>query len=117
MTIFFTSNSVSAFLWGFFTGHHPYGAEVHKYSQLRSGDSCKLTDPPTCTAINISTVEWGLHGNHTYYVTIKAENVAGLATYGVSEAYVHNIQLPAEGIVLDTEVSLENFCLNYNQNL
>ncbi|XP_078322971.1 uncharacterized protein LOC111122905 [Crassostrea virginica] len=84
-------------------GHHPYGAEVHKYSELRSGDSCKLTDPPTCTAINISIVEWGLHGNHTYYVTIKAENVAGLATYGVSEAYVHNVQLPAEGIVHDTE--------------
>lgn len=49
-------------------------------------------------------VEWGLHGNHTYYVTIKAENVAGLTTYGVSKPYVHNVQLPAKGIVMDTNV-------------
>lgn len=87
-----------------FLGHHPKGEEVHGYTQLRSGDACKQTQPPTCTAINISMVEWGIHGNHTYYVTIKAENVAGLTTYGVSEPYVHNVQLPAKGIVMDTNV-------------
>ena len=90
----------------FFTGHQPYGAEVHSYTHLKSGIACKLTKPPSCTDIDISTIEWGFHGNHTYYVTIKAENVAGLTTYGVSEPYVHNVQLPAEGIVMDTSVCL-----------
>lgn len=87
-----------------FAGHHPRGAEVHKYTKLKKGDVCKLTVPPICTAINISTAEWGIHGNHTYYVTIKAENVAGLTTYGVSEPYIHNVQLPSRGVVMDTAV-------------
>lgn len=89
-----------------FTGHQPYGSEVHSYTHLKSGFACKLTKPPSCTDIDISTIEWGFHGNHTYYVTIKAENVAGLTTYGVSEPYVHNVQLPAEGIVMDVPVCL-----------
>lgn len=69
-----------------------------------AGASCSITEPPTCTAIPIPDTEWGLHGNHTYYVTVKAENAAGLITYGVSDPYVHNVQLPSTGIVMDVAV-------------
>ena len=52
----------------------------------------------------MSDTKWGIHGNHTYYVTVKAENAAGLTTYGVSDPYVHNVQLPSKGIVMDVLV-------------
>nr|XP_034332757.1 uncharacterized protein LOC105327902 isoform X2 [Crassostrea gigas] len=89
-------------------GHSPRGTQVQKYSEIMAGASCSITEPPTCTAIPISDTEWGLHGNHTYYVTVKAENAAGLLTYGVSDPYVHNVQLPSTGIVMDVANSLEN---------
>lgn len=69
-----------------------------------AGASCSITEPPTCTTIPISDTEWGLHGNHTYYVTVKAENAAGLISYGVSDPYIHNVQLPSTGIVMDVPV-------------
>ena len=52
----------------------------------------------------MSDTKWGIHGNHTYYVTVKAENAAGLTTYGVSDPYIHNVQLPSKGIVMDVPV-------------
>ena len=52
----------------------------------------------------MSDTKWGIHGNHTYYVTVKAENAAGLTTYIVSDPYVHNVQLPSKGIVMDVVV-------------
>ncbi|XP_062616047.1 uncharacterized protein LOC134277752 [Saccostrea cucullata] len=85
----------------FAVGHQPRSSAVQKYLPLNSGGPCNITVPPTCTFINISTTDWGFHGNHTYFITVKAENVAGLTTYGVSEPYLHNVQLPSKGIVMD----------------
>ncbi|XP_061193435.1 uncharacterized protein LOC133201664 [Saccostrea echinata] len=92
----------------FALGHTPRGTQVQKYSPLMAGAGCMLTEPPTCTAIPLSDTEWKLHGNHTYYVTIKAENAAGLTTFGVSEPYIHNVQLPSTGIVIDIAVLRRN---------
>ncbi|XP_061176007.1 uncharacterized protein LOC133184958 [Saccostrea echinata] len=83
-------------------GHTIKGTQVKRYSRLSAGVNCTVSEPPTCTAIPINATEWRLHGNHTYYVTIKAENAAGLTTFGVSEPYIHNVQLPSTGIVMDT---------------
>ncbi|XP_078321865.1 uncharacterized protein LOC111103999 isoform X3 [Crassostrea virginica] len=89
-------------------GHTPRGSKVQGYSPLQTGASCGLTKPPTCTVISMSDTKWGIHGNHTYYVTVKAENAAGLTTYGVSDPYVHNVQLPSKGIVMDVLDDLKN---------
>lgn len=61
--------------------------------------------PPTCTAIGVSDTEWRIHGHHTYYVTVKAENSAGLTSYAVSDPYIHDVQTAARGIVLDIPTS------------
>lgn len=73
-------------------------------------------DPPTCTAIAISDTEWRLHGHQTYYVTIKAENSAGLSTFAVSEPYIHDVQLASEGLVFDIEATVSS-CHHFLKSL
>jgi hypothetical protein len=62
---------------------------------------CVRTIPPECTAIDLSSLEWTLHGNHDYYVTIKVTNLAGLTTTHTSVVYTHDVQPPSPGVVLD----------------
>nr|XP_034314147.1 uncharacterized protein LOC105348718 isoform X1 [Crassostrea gigas] len=92
----------------FAIGHSPGHTDVQSYTPLQSGGSCVVGDPPTCTAIAISDTEWRLHGHQTYYVTIKAENSAGLSTFAVSEPYIHDVQLASEGLVFDIEATTLN---------
>ncbi|KAK3100189.1 hypothetical protein FSP39_015958 [Pinctada imbricata] len=102
--------SISAFLdaqdsyplgMEFAIGHEQFGTDVNTFQPLRFEGSCSQTSPPTCTSIKINETDWRLHGHHTYYVTVKAENSAGLKTYGISTAYQHDVQLPSEGTVFD----------------
>ncbi|XP_055997828.1 uncharacterized protein LOC125647098 [Ostrea edulis] len=79
--------------------------DVQPYTPLQSGGTCVVGNPPTCTAIHISNTVWRLHGHQTYYVTIKADNSAGLTTYAVSDPYTHDVQLAAEGVVFDIYAS------------
>ncbi|XP_078334035.1 uncharacterized protein LOC111124258 [Crassostrea virginica] len=92
----------------FAIGHSSGQTDVQTYLPLRSGGSCVVGSPPTCTAIAVSDMKWRLHGHQTYYVTIKAENSAGLATFAVSEPYVHDVELASEGLVFD----IQAFSLN-----
>lgn len=62
---------------------------------------CVRTIPPDCTAIDLSSLEWTLHGNHDYYVTIKVTNLAGLTTTHTSVVYTYDVQPPYPGVVLD----------------
>ena len=62
---------------------------------------CVRTIPPECTAIDLSLLEWTLHGNQDYYVTIKVTNLAGLTTTHTSVVYTHDVQPPSPGVVLD----------------
>ncbi|KAK3101031.1 hypothetical protein FSP39_000383, partial [Pinctada imbricata] len=87
----------------FAIGHDPGSTDVHDYQDLQSVGPCSSTNPSTCTAIMVEDTDWFLHGHHTYYMTIKAENTAGLSTYGVSESYIHDVQLPAKGKVFDVD--------------
>ena len=90
-------------------GHSSGYTDVQTYIPLRSGGSCVVGSPPTCTAIAVSDTEWRLHGHQTYYVTIKAENSAGLSTLAVSEPYVYDVQLASEGLVFDIQASVSSF--------
>nr|XP_034301655.1 uncharacterized protein LOC105322112 [Crassostrea gigas] len=89
----------------FAIGHSPRGTQVQSYIPLRSGQTCVVGTPPTCTAMGVSDTEWRLHGHHTYYVTVKAENSAGLTSYAVSDPYIHDVQTAARGVVIDIPTS------------
>ncbi|XP_076085163.1 uncharacterized protein LOC143055975 isoform X1 [Mytilus galloprovincialis] len=54
-----------------------------------------------CTATNVSELDWKLLGHHTYYMTIKATNMAGLFVVKTSVPYSHDTVLPSKGIVID----------------
>ncbi|KAK3101903.1 hypothetical protein FSP39_007221, partial [Pinctada imbricata] len=85
----------------FAIGHDQGSTDVHSYQILQSVGPCTQATPPTCTAIKVEDTDWRLHGHHTYYITVKAENSAGLTTYGISSAYVHDVQLPTLGVVFE----------------
>lgn len=75
--------------------------DIQSFQNLQIGGPCKRTVPATCTALSVSHLKWSLHGHHDYYFTIKATNLAGLSVIQTSLRYTHDIQLPAEGIVMD----------------
>ena len=101
-----------------FTGHKEYGTENQNYKPLQAGATCTLSSPPTCTAVNISGLEWRIHGHHTYYISIKVTNTAGLVMIQTSSPYIHDVQPPAEGVVLDidTQVSETSYLLHLYQS-
>lgn len=70
---------------------------------LSAGGTCVDILTPTCTAVMVTSLNWSLHGNHKYYVSIKVTNTAGLVKIKSSGPYIHNVQLPAEGVVFDIE--------------
>ena len=55
----------------------------------------------SCAAFSLDSLEWYLHGDHEYYVSVRAQNGAGLSAIGISSVYRHIIQLPSMGVVLD----------------
>ena len=77
------------------------------WQPLSVGGACVMATPPTCTSIQTSGLDWQLHGLHTYYITVKVTNTAGLTTMVVSDPYIHDVQVPSHGVVIDisTEVS------------
>ena len=93
-----------------FSGHSAYGTEVQNYKPIQGGATCSITPSPTCTAVNITSLDWYIHGHHTYYFSIKVTNTAGLAEIQVSSPYIHDVQLPAEGVVLDIDTQVRNMC-------
>ncbi|KAL5006990.1 hypothetical protein ScPMuIL_015796 [Solemya velum] len=82
-------------------GHSSASSEVLAYRPLSAGRGCTLTSPPTCTAISTADLPWSLHGHHVYYVSVKVENLVGLSTVVTSRPYIHDIQLPSHGIIVD----------------
>lgn len=83
---------------------------------LSAGGTCTDIVTPTCTAAMVTTLDWSLHGNHKYYVSIKVTNTAGLVKIKSSGPYIHNVQLPAKGVVFDIEPNpVSFFCFIYGQ--
>ena len=84
-------------------GDTELGTQIQQYKPLSAGGTCTDITTPTCTAVNITTLDWYLHGNHQYYTAIKVINTAGLVTIESAGPYLHNVQLPAEGVVFDID--------------
>ncbi|CAC5386466.1 unnamed protein product [Mytilus coruscus] len=87
----------------FAVGHSAYGTDVQGFQPLQSGGNCTLTQPPSCTVVKVTNIDWFLHGHHTYYVSLKVTNTAGQTVIQSSGPYIHDVQLPAEGVVLDID--------------
>ncbi|XP_033753115.1 uncharacterized protein LOC117336612 [Pecten maximus] len=86
-------------------GHSRFATDIQGYKNLQEGPTCYLDRyPPTCTSTDISSLSWDLHGHHSYYVTIKVQNTAGLFSTVPSEPYVHDVMLPVPGSVFDISV-------------
>ena len=72
-------------------------------------------EPFACAAVPIVDLDWAVHADHEYYMSIKAKNTAGLDVVGVSMPYKHSVQLPSKGVVLDIDpesVSDETFSVS-----
>ncbi|XP_078578622.1 uncharacterized protein LOC144863374 [Branchiostoma floridae x Branchiostoma japonicum] len=85
-------------------GHHPGTTEVLDFSPLPADDRfCNVTSPPTCVSIPLLALAWHLHGQHTYYVSVRVENAAGLSTVVTSQPYVHVVGVPSRGVVMELD--------------
>lgn len=89
-------------------GHEKYSTDVQGFIPLKEGGGCLITSSPICTAVKIIDLDWYLHGHHTYYISIKVTNTAGLTAIQASSTYIHDVQLPAEGFVLDIDSQVQN---------
>ncbi|CAC5375033.1 unnamed protein product [Mytilus coruscus] len=85
----------------FALGHAAGGTDVVSYRPLQYNTKCIRTEPPDCTAIDTSSLDWSLRGHHDFYVTSKVTNLADLSTTQTSVVYTHDMQLPSAGIVYD----------------
>ena len=66
---------------------------------------CKGTSPPSCVVIATNTLAWDIHGTHTYFISIKVENVAGLTSVLASKPYIHVVAAPSGGVVMEIPIS------------
>ncbi|XP_033124572.1 uncharacterized protein LOC117122905, partial [Anneissia japonica] len=87
-------------------GHSPGTTELLPFEPINETAPCTTISNTSklCTAIWLYRLDWELHVNHAYFVSIKAINVAGLTTIGVSEPYYHTNALPTLGVVFDVSV-------------
>lgn len=85
----------------FIIGTSPKRTDIQSFKPLQDGGSCYQTINKTCTAVNITALNWYIHGHHSYFFLIKVENTAGLSSIRSSDEYIHDIQLPSGGVVFD----------------
>nr|XP_006820035.1 PREDICTED: uncharacterized protein LOC102804825 [Saccoglossus kowalevskii] len=85
-------------------GDTPYGTQLLDFTSIETFDSpiCDNTIQPSCVAIPVDSLDWDLHGDHIYYISIKVKNIGGLSVTGVSSPYKHVVGLPIVGVVWDT---------------
>ncbi|CAH1259274.1 ADGRL2 [Branchiostoma lanceolatum] len=103
-SVYDTSDQGRRYKFEYSVGHCPGTTEVLDFAPLSDGDRfCNITTPPTCVAIPVSALDWHLHGQHTYYVSIRVENSAGLSTLATSQPYVHVVGGPSSGVVLELD--------------
>ncbi|KAL3841826.1 hypothetical protein ACJMK2_019925 [Sinanodonta woodiana] len=100
---FIDSEDIFSMKFEFAVGENNRPTSILNYRPLSSGGDCTLTSSPTCTAISLSSLDWQLHGHHVYYVAIKVTNTAGEFTIGISSPYIHDVQLPSLGKVLEVD--------------
>ncbi|XP_038050780.1 uncharacterized protein LOC119723938 isoform X2 [Patiria miniata] len=82
-------------------GSTPGGAETLPFQEEKDYKIGPCSSRTSCAAFSLADLDWHLHGDHEYYVSVRAQNGAGLATVGTSSVYRHIVQLPSLGVVLD----------------
>ncbi|XP_038057739.1 uncharacterized protein LOC119729229 [Patiria miniata] len=82
-------------------GSSPGGTETLDFQKEKAYRIGPCLSRTSCAAFSLDDLDWHLHGDHEYYVSVRAQNGAGLATVGTSSVYRHIVQLPALGVVLD----------------
>eukprot|EP00058_Branchiostoma_floridae_P007081 XP_002592569.1 hypothetical protein BRAFLDRAFT_118907 [Branchiostoma floridae] len=80
-------------------GHEANREDILEYTALSSVGPCGGVTG--CTAIHRDSLQWGLHGTHSYYVSVKAKDFVGLTTVATSSPYVHYEGEPTAGVVED----------------
>ncbi|XP_070571537.1 uncharacterized protein [Ptychodera flava] len=78
---------------------------------------CQTTTPPTCAAIPTDILDWNLHGDHVYFMSIKVTNVAGLSVVATSNPYYHVVQLPSTGNVYETSSTNEDALFGVQEDI
>ncbi|XP_022103276.1 uncharacterized protein LOC110986013 isoform X2 [Acanthaster planci] len=82
-------------------GNSPGGTETLSYKTEKIYRIGPCASQSSCAAFALDDLHWHLHGDHEYYVSVRAQNGAGLTIVGISSVYRHIVQLPSLGIVLD----------------
>ncbi|XP_022107048.1 uncharacterized protein LOC110988105 [Acanthaster planci] len=82
-------------------GSSPGGTETLAYKTEKYYRIGPCSSHTSCAAFALDDLDWHLHGDHEYYVSVRAQNGAGLTTVGISSVYRHIVQLPSLGVVLD----------------
>ena len=86
------------------SGHTPQDTATLVYQPLPDYTFGPCSGEPfACAAVPIVDLDWAVHADHEYYMSIKAKNTAGLDVVGISMSYRHSIQLPSRGVVLDMD--------------
>eukprot|EP00058_Branchiostoma_floridae_P022359 XP_002607849.1 hypothetical protein BRAFLDRAFT_117284 [Branchiostoma floridae] len=96
---FSDDEDTSGITYEYAIGHETGKENVAGYSAISSEGPCGGASG--CTAVHRDNLQWGLHGTHTYYMSIKATDTAGLSTVATSSPYVHYEGEPTAGVVED----------------
>ncbi|XP_071784665.1 uncharacterized protein [Asterias amurensis] len=103
----FTDNEDAGLSYQVCIGHTRGGTEFVSYRSQKEYVIGPCESQTFCAAFLLDDLSWYLHGDHEYYISVKAENSAGLSTVGTSSVYRHIVQLPSQGVVLDVPPSGE----------
>ncbi|XP_038050879.1 uncharacterized protein LOC119724031 [Patiria miniata] len=94
-------------------GSSPGGTETVAFETEKDYRIGPCLSRSHCAAFSLDDLNWHLHGDHEYYVTVQAQNGAGLTTAGTSSVYRHMVQLPSVGVVLDVAPPGEESDVNF----
>ncbi|XP_038062737.1 uncharacterized protein LOC119733220 [Patiria miniata] len=82
-------------------GGSPGGTKTLDFQKEKAYRIGPCLSQTSCAAFSLADLDWHLHGDRDYYVSVRAQNGAGFATVGTSSVYRHIVQLPSLGVVLD----------------
>ncbi|XP_022103295.1 uncharacterized protein LOC110986023 [Acanthaster planci] len=94
-------------------GSSPGGTETLSYLTEKYYRIGPCSSQTSCAAFSLDDLNWHLHGDHEYYVSVRAQNGAGLTTVGISSVYRHIVQLPSLGVVLDVAPPGEEVAVDF----
>lgn len=84
----------------YFAGQTSSLQDVQSFTSINVIGPCSASQPPTCSAILISDLQFPLHAYHEYFITLRVTNVAGFSSTKTSEPFKY-VQLPTKGLIFD----------------